>query len=485
MARYVPDHSSQTLFIDGSLDSLLPDNSVARSIRHGLGELDFSRFDAVYRNDLEGRPAIDPRRLTGLWILALLRGVTSSVPVACLCRTDIEFRWLCGDAHVQKSTLSAFRSDHNEALRDLSTQLLTVLSRSGMLPGEALGADGTVIRAASSCGASRTRKQLRRRTARLKRVIAEKYAESDSLDETGKRLVKKQQRFERALVEMSELGLDNDADRMTITEPEASMKRLKNGSFGPAHNVQVVTDLDSGAIISAEVIDKQNDSGQLLPQTRQAQEELQRVDEHLKEDTESGSSVKAVVADSAYHDTRQLVTLDDEGIATYVPDDRGRHRLPSGVAKQFDRDKFCYEASTDTMVCPVGVRLKRRKLNKNGTAMTYQAPTSVCLKCSHKPQCSPSSGSGRSVNRPLYENVLKRVTDRVASEAGKRQLQARSVVTEGAIGRLVSLLHWRRCRIWGRAGAQAETLWRQIGHNLMLYLGHWRPLVLKPAPAGM
>lgn len=484
MARYVPDHSSQTLFIDGSLDSLLPDNSVARSIRHGLGELDFSRFDAVYCNDLEGRPAIDPRRLTGLWIQALLRGVTSSVQVARLCRTDIEFRWLCGDAHVQKSTLSAFRSDHSEALGDLSTQLLTVLSRSDMLPGEALGVDGTVIRAASSCGASRTRKQLRRRTARLKRVVSEKYAESDSLDETGERLVKKQQRFERALEEMDKLGLNGDDDRLTITEPEASVKRLKNGSFGPAHNVQVVTDLDSGAIISAEVIDKQNDAGQLLKQTRRAQAELRRVDERLNEDTESGSSVKAVVADSAYHDTRQLVTLDDEGIATYVSDDRGDHRRPSGVSEQFDRDKFSYDASTDTMVCPVGARLKRRNLNKNRTAMTYQAPSSVCRKCLHRPECSPTSSTGRYVNRLLYEDVLKRVTDRVASETGKRQLQARSVVTEGAIGRLVSLLHWRRCRTWGGVGAQAETLWRQIGHNLMLYLGLWRPLVLKPAPAG-
>ena len=482
MARYVPDHNSQTLFIDGSLDSLLPDNSVARSIHHGLGELDFSRFDAVYRNDLEGRPAIDPRRLTGLWILALLRGVTSSVQVARLCRTDIEFRWLCGDAHVQKSTLSAFRCDHSEALGDLSTQLLTVLSRSDLLPGKSLGVDGTVIRAASSCGASRTRKQLRRRTARLKRVVSAKYSESDSLDEAGERLVKKQQRFERALEEMSELGLDNDTDRMTITEPEASMKRLKNGSFGPAHNVQVVTDLDSGAIISAEVIDKQNDSGQLLEQTRRAQAELRRVKERLDEDPESGSSVKAVVADSAYHDTRQLVTLDDEGIATYVPDYRSRR--PSGVSQQFDRNKFSYDASTDTMVCPAGARLKRRKLNKNGTAMTYQAKASVCLTCSYKPECSPSSSSGRSVNRPLYEDVLKRVSDRVASEAGKRRLQARSVVTEGAIGRLVSLLHWRRCCTWGGVGAQAETQWRQIVHNLMLSLGLWRPLVLKPAPAG-
>lgn len=482
MARYVPDHSGETLFVDGSLDSLLPDNSVARSIRHGLGEMDFSRFDAVYRNDLEGRPAIDPRCLTGLWILALLRGMTSSVQVARLCRTDVEFRWLCGGAHVQKSTLSRFRGDHSEALSDLSTQLLTVLSRVGMLPGEALGIDGTVIRAASSCGSSQKRKVLRRRMNRLKRIISSKYSESDILDEVGERLQKKQDRFEQALEEMSELGLNNDDDRITITEPEASMKRLKTGSFGPAHNVQVVTDLDSGAIISIDVIDKQNDSGQLLGQTRRAQDELRRIDERLNErlneTTRSDDSVKAVVADSAYHDTRQLVVLDADGIATYVPDYRSRR--PSGVSEQFDRNKFGYDASTDTMVCPVGVRLKRRKLNNNGTAMTYQAKASVCNECSHKWECCPASSSGRSVNRPLYADVLKRVTDRVASKEGKRRMQARSVVTEGAIGRLVSLLHWRRCRTWNAKGAQSEARWRQIGHNLMLSLGVWRPLVLRP-----
>ena len=128
--------------------------------------------------------------------------------------------------------------------------------------------------------------------------------------------------------------------------------------------------------------------------------------------------------------------------------------------------------------------LPGKALGVDGTAMTFQTPASVCLECSHKPQCSPFSSTGRSDNRPLYEDVLKMVSDRVASEAGKRHLQARSVVTEGAIGRLVSLLHWRRCCTWGGVGAQAEARWRQIGHNLMLYLGLWRPLVLKPAPAG-
>lgn len=484
MARYIPNGSFQTLFVNGSLDSLLPSTSVARSIEYGLGELDFSRFDAVYHNDDEGRPAIDPRRLAGLWILALLRGVTSSVEVGRLCQTDIEFRWLSGDAQVQKSTLSAFRRSNQEGLGELSTQLLAALARSDMLPSKELAIDGTLIRAASSCRSSCTRKQLRRRTVHLKRIITEKYGESDDLDDAGKRLVKKQERFERALREMSKLDLSGDDDRLTVTEPEVSVKRLKNGSFGPAHNVQVVADLASGAIITAEVIDQKNDGGQLLPQVRQAQQELDRVGEYLAGGAEPSRSVKVVAADSAYHDMRQLVMLEEECIMTYVPDDRTRNRRPSGVSEQFGRDKFIYDAETDRMQCPAGEWLYRRKPNKGGTAMTYQAAASVCQVCRHKPQCSPRARSGRSVNRPIDIDVLQVIADRVVSEKGKGYRCARSVVVEGVIGRLVERLNWRRCRTWGNRGVRAETLWRQITHNLLLLIGHWKPLVLKRAPGG-
>ena len=282
MARYIPDGSCQTLFVNGSLDSLLPESSVARSIWRGVCDLDFSGFDAKYRNDAEGRPAIDPRRLAGAWILAMVRGVSSSVAVARLCQTDIEFRWLSGDAGVQKSTLSDFRTRHFKQVCGLSTQILAALARSGMLPGEELAIDGSVIRAAASCQAS----------------------------------------------------------------------------------------------------------------------------------------------------------------------------------------------------------CSRRKLNAGKTAVTYQATAAVCQECRCKPECCPGTHGGRSVNRPLYDETMKAVAERVNSERGKRYWKARSVVVEGAIGRLVELLHWRRCRTWGKVGAQAEALWRQITHNLMLLIGYWKPLVLKGAPSG-
>ena len=150
MAKYIEHKRDTELFVAGSLDLLLPENSIARTIWAGLEQLDFGPYDGLYKNDAVGRSALNPRCLTAVWTLALLRGVTSSVRLAGLCGQDLEFRWLLGDAPVEKSTLCDFRKEHGEALASLSTQVLGALGRNGLLPGENMGVDGTIVRAASS-----------------------------------------------------------------------------------------------------------------------------------------------------------------------------------------------------------------------------------------------------------------------------------------------------------------------------------------------
>jgi transposase len=482
MPHYLIDHSADTLFVGGSLESLLPENSVARVIWDVLSELDFSGFDHNYRNDEEGRPAIDPRRLAGVWIVAMVRGISSSMVVERLCETDIEMRWMSGDAQVHKSTLCQFRKAHIKELSHLSTQILAALARSGMLPGEELAIDGTVIRAAASCNATCTRGQLKRRIEELDTLIETKLVEPDAEQEKVRRVVKRKARLERALAEMTELGLVDDAQRMTVTEPEASLKKLKNRQFAPAHNVQVVTDTASGAIVSTEVVEQANDQGQLLSQVNNGKEELERVEQLLSGADKHVGPVKSATADSAYHDTLQLVKLEGE-METYVPDGQTTRR-PPGVSDEFLSEAFHYDPQTDTMICPQGHPMKRRKMNKGKTAVSYEAEAKVCKACPLKSECCPRAKGGRTVNRPLYQEVVKAVAERVNSERGRRCKMARWVVVEGAFARLVELMNWRRCRTWGKAGAQAEALWRQITHNLMVLIGRWKPLVLKEAATG-
>lgn len=475
MARYVEDLSSQTLFVDGSLESLLPLDSVARKIWGALGGLDFSRFDEKYDNDSGGRPAIDPRRLAGVWIVGLLRGVTSSVVLSTLCSRDIEMRWMVGDSRVKKSTLNDFRKRHVEELSGLSTQILGALARSGMLPGRELAVDGSIIRAASSCSANISRGKLKKRVKRFGKMIEKKLMESEPDDVGVERLSLKKERFECALSEMSLLGLNDDQDRMNVTEPEAKVRKLKKGGFAPAHNVQVTTDLESGAIISADVIDQGNDKGQLLSQVEKAEETLANARE---ESVGESGTVAKISADSAYHDTHQILELEGRNIETYVPEGHSDRR-PPGITDAFLAKNFEYDSDADTMICPQGHPMRRRSMNAGKTAVTYEAKGTTCRACDFKSDCCPKTKVGRSVNRPIHAEFLNDIAQRIKSENGIRCRNARKVTMEGAFARLKELLHWKRCRTWGKQGAHAEALWRQMAHNLMLLTGEWKPLTLK------
>jgi transposase len=485
MARYLPD-DTQTLFVSGSLESLLPQCSVARSLWRGVSSLDFAGFDSKYVNDQEGRPAIEPRRLAAVWMLALLRGVTSSVAVARLCASDIEFRWLSGDCGVEKSTLCAFRSRHHEQLSDLSTQILAGLARSGLLPAKDLSVDGTVIRAAASCGRITNREKLQRRLEHLVDEIRECLRSDDDNDDnsdSGRAALEKQERrLERALAEMEELGLRKDK-KVAWTDPEASVKRLKDGSYAPAHNVQAVSDLSSGAIIHVEVVARNNDQGLLLPELRAAEKRLALVRENLDDKELLSSKVESLTADGGYRDTLQLDSL-EECLNTFLPKDEHSRRRPPGVSAEYLAEQFVYDAERDELICPEAERLRRRKLNSQGSAMTYQAKKSVCDNCAAKSQCCPTSKGGRNVNVSLYGDVLEQVDRRHDSRLGRWYSRARRVTMEGVFARLTELLHWRRCRCWGKAGATAEALWRMITHNLLLLISHWKPLVHQRAPAG-
>lgn len=386
---------------------------------------------------------------------------------------------MCGDCSVKKSTLNGFRTNHLTALGDLSTQILAALARSDMLPGKELAVDGTVIRAAASCGASCTEKELVKRIDRLEKVVERSLAEPEVDAEAVERSTKRKERFENALKEMAGLSHKRRKKRITVTEPEASMKKLKKHGCGPGHNVQVVADLSSGAIVSVDVVDAGNDEDQLSKQVDNAAAELTRVREHMPQSVSSPEQIKSITADSGYHNTRHLVGLEGR-IETYVADDRVKNRRPTGVSDAYLAERFEYDEVSDTMVCPQGKRLRRRKYNKDNTAVTYEAPGAICRVCTHKFECCPkATKTGRNVNRPLYQHVTEAVARRVKSPKGKIYAKARHTTIEGTLARLIELLNWRRCRTWGRAGARAEAVWRQVTHNLMLLTGQWQPIVYK------
>lgn len=476
MARYIEDQRETELFVAGSLESLVPETSTVRLVWSALGSLDFDGFDALYKNAQMGRPALDPRRLVGVWILALLRGVSSSVGLAEMCGRDVEFRWMLGDAPVEKSTLCEFRTAHKQRLVELGVQVLAALSRGGLLPGESVAVDGTIIRAAASCRSVQTRKRLVKRIERLKQVITEKLNEPETAAMDAYK--DRHARLERALAQMNALGLKDDKARLTMTEPEATTKLLKKpGGFAPGYNVQVTTDTQTGVIIHSEVIEGSNDLRQLKPQLEQTEAVLDDV-------KGADHNVSVVAADSGYHDTLQLVELEGRGVQCFVPEDRVKNWKPRDVSDAHRANAFVYDPETDTMRCPQGRTLRRRKMNPEKTSVVYQAQKKECDACPAKAHCCPKSREGRYVNYTAYPDVLHKVSEQTASDEGRKYKRARWVSAEGAFARIKGLLHWTRCRCWGRKGVEAELAWYHLAHNLMLLAGAWKPITLERANAG-
>jgi len=474
MAKYIECRRDTELFVQGPLDGLLAQDALARAVWAALSGLDFTAYDGLYHNDEEGRPAIDPRCLVGVWILALVHGVKSSVRLAVLCAKVLDFRWMLGDVPVEKSTLCEFRKAHGDALASLGAQVLGGLGQNGLLPGANMGVDGTIVRAASSRHSVKTRKHLESQRERLKEIIRKKLSEvdSDAESEEVKALERRRQRVEKAVAEMTARGLTEAPDRLTVTEPDAGLKRQKDGSYAPGYNAQVVTDLDSGAIIHAEVVDAGGDGGQLQPQFEQAQAVLAELGI-----TPGAGADPSLTADGAYHDTHQLDTLEQQHVRCFVPEDRAVHRQAPGVSPQYQADQFTYDETADTMCCPQGQCLTRRKLNDGKTAVVYQAPAEACQSCPARAQCCPKSQSGRYVNRSLYKERLDTIAQRLDTDEGRSRKKARWAASEGAVARLNHSLHWGRCHMWDKAGAQAELLWRQFVNNLLLLIGYWKPLV--------
>ena len=479
MAHYVEDTRYTEFFVAGSLETLLPQNSVARLIQTALEGLDFSSFDMMYQNDTSGRAALNPRTLVAVWLLALLRGQTVPAKLASACGQDIEYRWLLGGAAVEKSTLSAFRKTNGDKIAALSTQVLMVLGQCGLLPGENLGVDGTILRAASSRHSVKTHKGLKKQAERLETLLNERLSEDEPLsDRAQQALERRRHKISEALDQMQAMGLTQDKDRMTTTEPSAKLMRQKDGSFAPGYNIQVVSDLNSGVIVHTQVVDAGNDCGQLQPQMEEAQAVLKEMGVVDDENT-----TRTLTADGAYHDTRQLAQLEAQGIPCYVPEDRNANRQNPNASPDYQASAFTYDEYTDTFECPQGQTLTYRKENNTKTSAIYQAKASVCTNCSAKQHCCPNTKEGRNLSRSLYKEVLDTVAQRVDSDEGQVMKGARGITCEGVFARLKHLLHWNRCRLWGEEGVKAELAWRLLAHNLMLLVEVWKPMVGLPNTA--
>ena len=92
------------------------------------------------------------------------------------------------------------------------------------------------------------------------------------------------------------------------------------------------------------------------------------------------------MADKGYFKVEDIGGCEAAGITPYVPKPR---RSPARRSGRFPKERFRYDAGTDTYACPNGQQLKPLYISRvRDTTLMHYANRGACRGCALKVQCS-------------------------------------------------------------------------------------------------
>jgi hypothetical protein len=163
------------------------------------------------------------------------------------------------------------------------------------------------------------------------------------------------------------------------------------------------------------------------------------------------------VADAGYSNGEHGQRCEGDGITAIVP----RHETVNPEGKQyFSRDRFNYDASSDSWQCPAGETLSCREVSYTEQKRKYWS--TACGGCTLKPQCTQASK--RLVVRHFYEDAREAMHRRAAGDPA--WMKHRREIVEHPYGTIKWLMGYPRFLVKGLKKAKAELALEIMGYNL-------------------
>ena len=461
------------------VEHLIDEQHPARGIWEVTQGLDLSRYESAIRSRKGevGRAAWSPQLLIAVWLYGYSQGISSARELERQMEYEPGLLWLTGMEVINHHSLSDFRIDHKEALTDLFTQMLVVLSEAGLVKMRLVAHDGTKIRAQAGVDSYR-----REATLREKLEAARQLVQEDPHAEGGgsKRQQAAQQRARRERIERAESALEQlkkiqanlqnaeqkDRGRVSLSEPEA--RKMKHGDHAivPSYNAQVSTDADSGVIVGVHLSQSPEDSHQLQPAIEEIHKNL-------------GRQPEQVVADGGFTNRESIQKMAEEGIDFYGslpdPSERSEAAMKShGIDPRYAPHFFILQPQTRTAQCPAGKPMKylRRHKKRGDYYESYRASGADCVACAFGKQCCPNNAQkGRMVSfRGPESAVIAAFRKKMSSQEGQHIYRQRGAKAEFPFAWIKERMKLRKFRLFGIRKAGLEALWAALAYNVMTWI---------------
>ncbi len=330
-------------------DDLVAADHPVRMVAAVVERLDISMFCEPIRarEGMVGRDATDPRLLISLWLYGCIRGIGSARELARRCQESTPFLWLCGGVSVNHRLLSDFRTDHEEALDQLFTQVTASLVERGVVKVKRISQDGVRVRVGAGAASFRREERLQKLLEECRQHVEDLKKQLDAPESLEKakarklaaekrRAVDKQRRTEEAIAQLPELKKRQEEaakragngkrgeqirakqPRVSTTDAEARIMKMANGGFNPAVNVQLATDTESRAIVGVAVSNEGHDTANLSEPMRQQVEKR------------TGGKVEQHLIDGGYLLLEDIEKAHQQGVELFVPPKPARKEANRG-----------------------------------------------------------------------------------------------------------------------------------------------------------
>jgi len=343
------------------VEDLIGQDHPARLIWDRTGELDLSAFyEGIKVVEGEpGRPAIDPKILTVLWVYAISQGVDCAREIAELCVEHLAYIWICGGVSVNYHTISDFRVDYEVELDALMTQILGHLNEEGLMDLEIQTQDGMRVRASAGAASFHRQPTLEKHLVQAREQVKMLEMEQATPGEhtvrqkaAQERAAKEQvRRLEVALEEMPKVkavkpAAKREKARVSSTDPEARVMKMADGGYRPAYNWEFAVELSHFVITGVDVVNIGSDKAQMIPMVKQVTKR-------------TGHLPQAWLIDGGFVKLEAIETMDKDGVTVYAP-------VPK--PKDKTRDRYAPLATDSTAI----VQWRQRMGTEEGQAIYKQ-----------------------------------------------------------------------------------------------------------------
>lgn len=300
----------------------------------------------AYDTSRVGRPGIDPVVYLKMVMVGFFEDLPSERAIAARCADSMSIRAFLKYELTEKtpehSSFTVIRQRLGLGIYErIFTLTLQALREHGLLRGKNLGIDSSVIEANASLRALVHRNTEEQYWDYVKRLAAESGIDPDDAAAVRK--------FDR-----HRPGKGSNQEWVNPNDPDAKIGRTKDGATDMIYKPETVVDLDTGAIVQAQVhAGDQADHKEMATRVLEAQQNInQAAGEKL--DT---LTVNTVTSDKGYYAVNELQALQQEDIRTVIADPIDNRRLDKLETDQ----KKAVQAARRSVKSKSGKDLLRRR----------------------------------------------------------------------------------------------------------------------------